>query len=276
MRRVVAAAPGPSWRGRGRRRRAPSCHRLSSAAKATCQSSGPAWVPDDQQSARKPPGSSQPWTRPATRSRGSRWKALPMTASQKWPGGASSSSALATTGRMRAPIAGGGLGRGHLDHVPLLVNGPDLRERGAQRERKLPGAASQVEQPSPPGRLRPAHQVGDQRVRVREPEPVVVLRRAPVKVGRERHFVAHDRQHSTAVSRSALPETAEFALARAGAQRRSDRFPAFAGQLPPRAPPMRPRGARGSQRASRAAPAKAARSRRSAPVSGRASRRSTP
>ena len=86
---------------------------------------------------------------------------------------------------------------------PVLVS-PDpghfLPGRRVVEVQGLPAAAGQVEQPPRPGRSRPAHQVGDQRVRVREPEPVVVLRRAPVQSGRVRRFFAHDRQHSTDVS----------------------------------------------------------------------------
>ena len=69
------------------------------------------------------------------------------------------------------------------------------RRRSANASCPVPQARSSSR--PRPGRPRLAHQVGDQRVRVRELEPVVVLGRAPVEVGRVRRFVAHDCQHST-------------------------------------------------------------------------------
>jgi hypothetical protein len=86
----------------GTRPVAPSaaCHRPSSAASARCHSRSHWCGPCDQHSATHPPGRSQRSSLAATRSRSSRWKALPMTASSKCPGSASRASASAVTGRM--------------------------------------------------------------------------------------------------------------------------------------------------------------------------------
>ena len=124
-RRPAASNPAPdrTWAS-GRRCRARSqpartrpsapstvLHSATVAASARCQSSSPAHGPDDQHSARCPPGWSQPRTRPATRSRSSRWNALPMTASSKYPGSARRVSAPDRTGRTSPAPAAAALAR---------------------------------------------------------------------------------------------------------------------------------------------------------------------
>src|SRR6185437_7818374 len=71
-------------------------HSARIALKARCQSASPENGWDDQHTARCPPGFSHSSTRPATRSRSSRWNALPIVARSNWSGSAFSVSALDT------------------------------------------------------------------------------------------------------------------------------------------------------------------------------------
>ena len=166
-------------------------HLSRRAASACCQPAAPSHGWDDQHSARCPPGLSQPRTRPAVRSRSSRWNALPTTASSKYSGSARRVSALETIARTSPRSPGGRLGADQLHHVRFLIYGPHLRKPPAQREGELAGPAGQVQQAAALRYSGPLDQVGEHRFRVRRPVPVVVPGGPPEEIRREPHLVSH-------------------------------------------------------------------------------------
>lgn len=78
-----------------------------------------------------------------------------------------------------------GLFLANVEHVLLLVDGPDLLEDSVQGEGHLSAAARQIEEPAAAGQLRSREQVVDQGGRIRDPEALVVVTRSPVEIPTE-------------------------------------------------------------------------------------------
>lgn len=166
------------------------CPVRGTPASARCQSREPAQGEADQHSARQPPGLSQVWASPATAARRSRWKALPMTIDSKLSGPAGRSSAPTVIARMCVAPTAIALAR-----TTSVMSGSASTHHtsagAAQREGELAGAAGQVEQPPTPRGGCPAYEIGDHRVGVGKPEPVVVVGRTAVQIGLESHVTCH-------------------------------------------------------------------------------------
>lgn len=79
-----------------------------------------------------------------------------------------------------------------IDHVLLLVHGPDIVDTVAQREADLSRAARQIENPVPGAHLGPCEEIIDEALGIGHSEAVIVLGRAAVEVTPELGII-HDR-----------------------------------------------------------------------------------
>jgi hypothetical protein len=81
-----------------------------------------------------------------------------------------------------------GFAAGNVDHVGLLVDGPDLGETPGQREANLAGSTGQIEQPAGTVGSGASCDVSHKVRGVGQPELVVGASRSPVEIGTKRRI----------------------------------------------------------------------------------------